>query len=372
MLHPWLEIDAVRAAVEQHSSVAGLDLVAAGTTMSETDITDTAVAQPLLVSAALASSLLLPPLPSSTVVAGHSVGEFAAATLAGVLPPATAMQLIAVRGRAMSAASGATRGAMLALLGGDPVVVADAITAAGATVATVNAPGQVVAAGDRASIDRLSSAPPEGARLRPLAVAGAFHTELMAPAQQALADATRSLSPGDPQHLLLSNADGQVVDDGAEVLRRLVAQVCRPVRWDRCMSTMAALGVTATLELAPGGTLTALVRRALPGVRAVALRGPDDLPAAVELCAEHGAELAAEAPSWQVVVASGRGIVNRASARRGDVLVAGDTVAAIRGRGDDVDVRTARGGRLVEWLVQDGDPVSDGQPLARLVAEAVT
>jgi [acyl-carrier-protein] S-malonyltransferase len=176
--------------------------------------------------------------------------------------------------------------------GGDPDEVDAALAAAGLTAANRNGAGQVVAAGPRAALDALADDPPAKARLRPLEVAGAFHTDAMRPAQQTLTDLVQDSASGlevtDPRSPLLSNLDGGVVHSGADLLQRLVAQVAAPVRWDLCMQTMAASGVSAVLELAPGGTLTGLAKRALRGVETVALRGPGDLEAAQALLKRFG------------------------------------------------------------------------------------
>ena len=100
-------------------------------------------------------------------------------------------------------------------------------------------------------------------------------------------DAAKELSANDPKVAYVSNKDGQAVATGAEVLERLVGQVANPVRWDLCMETFKELGVTAIVEVCPGGTLTGLAKRALPGVATVALKTPDDLDAARALIAEH-------------------------------------------------------------------------------------
>lgn len=368
LLAPWLELDGVADELAALSAAAGIDLIAAGTTMSDEEITDTALAQPLIVAAALVTGRLLPHLPTSTVFAGHSVGEFAAVALAGAMQDADAMRLIATRGAAMARASAEPAGGMTALLGGDRTEVLSAIDAAGCVVANHNSNGQIVAAGTREALDRLAAAPPARARVRPLAVAGAFHSELMRPAQEEIAAAATDVSTGTARFGVLSNADGGLLTDGSEILERLVAQVCRPVRWDRCMATMAALGVTATIELAPAGTLTALVRRELPSVTTLALNGPDDLAAARALIDEHGTELADSPLPWQLVVAPAKGTVRVPQGSPRTAVAAGDVVVHVATRTDEVAVRVERSGHLVEWLVSDGDPVSAGQPLARVVA----
>lgn len=371
-LTPWFSFTGVAADLARHSASAGIDLVAAGTTMSDTDIMDTSVAQPLIVAASLATAALLPPLPDRTVFAGHSVGEYAAAALAGAVTDDTALRLVAARGAAMAAASGSPASGMVAVLGGDVDDVLAAITESGCSIADRNATGQVVAAGPRDALDRLTTRPPARARLRPLAVAGAFHTDLMASARQAVADAVTKVAVSDPRFGLLSNSDGTLLSDGSETMRRLVSQVCAPVRWDLCMQTLATMGVTATIELAPAGTLTALIRRELPDVATVALRSPDDLAAAQELISDHAAELTDIELPWQLLVSPARGTVRRDDARPDGALAAGEVVVRIATRTEDLAVRAAQPGHLVEWMVRDGDPVGAGQPLARVSPQVLT
>jgi [acyl-carrier-protein] S-malonyltransferase len=283
-LSPWLEIPSVAERIGAWSELAGRDLARLGTTGEADEITDTAVAQPLLVAAALAVASLLP---EPDAAAGHSVGELAAGAIAGVLSPADALRLTAVRGNAMAESCNSAPTGMTALLGGDQSTVLAAIEASGATPANVNGAGQVVAGGTLEQLAALAASPPAGARLRPLKVAGAFHTEHMAPAVATLATATATTVVKDPAITLLSNLDGDVVTSGADWLERIVAQVAAPVRWDLCMQAMSGLGVTALVELVPGGTLTGLAKRALPGVELLALKTPDHIEAARELFAGH-------------------------------------------------------------------------------------
>jgi [acyl-carrier-protein] S-malonyltransferase len=369
LLSPWLSLAGTADLLARLSDAAGIDLIAAGTTMTDAEITDTAIAQPLIVAASLTTAAALPDLPAGTVYAGHSVGEFAASALAGVMSDTDAVRLVATRGAAMAAASASPASGMTALLGGDPAEVAEAIEAAGCSVANHNAKGQVVAAGTSEALARLADAPPAGARLRPLAVAGAFHTDLMAPAQAAVAAAADAVEVVDPPAGVLSNADGTLVTSGADMLQRLVSQVCSPVRWDLCMQTLAAMGVTAVIELAPAGTLTALIRRELPDVATLALRSPDDLDAAGALIEEHRAELTDLEMPWHLLVAPAGGTVRLPDAGPSANLAAGDLVVHVATRTEDLEVRAERAGHLVEWLVHDGDPVSEGQPLARVTAE---
>ncbi|MEU6798358.1 ACP S-malonyltransferase [Nonomuraea wenchangensis] len=280
-LAPWLELPGLADRLGAWSEVAGIDLIAYGTTAGADEIRDTAVAQPLLVAAALASAEALGVQPD--VLAGHSVGEFAAAALAGVLTAEQALSLVRERAQAMAKAAAVTETGMTAVLGGAEDEVLAAIDRHGLTPANINGAGQIVAGGTLEQLAAFAEDAPARARLRPLSVAGAFHTRHMATAVESLRSAAEGLTPADPRVTLLSNADGRPVAAGAEFVERLVKQVSSPVRWDACMETMAGLGVTRMIELLPGGTLTGLAKRGLRGVETVALKTPDDLEAAREL-----------------------------------------------------------------------------------------
>jgi len=271
------------------SDIAGIDLIAHGTTSDEETIKDTAVAQPLIVAAGLvaAASLFDVELNSLPVIlAGHSVGEITAAALAGVLTEAEAMTFVRERANSMAAAAAATPTGMSAVVGGDPAEVLAAIEASGASPANVNGAGQTVAAGTFDQLKALAENPPAKARVIPLKVAGAFHTSHMSPAVDALKALAPTLNPVAPKVPLLSNYDGGEVTDGGAAVESLIAQVSRPVRWDLCMETMVKRGVTGVIELAPAGTLAGLAKRGMPGVKTVAVKTPDDLSAALALFAE--------------------------------------------------------------------------------------
>ncbi|MFF8376192.1 ACP S-malonyltransferase [Streptomyces sp. NPDC015661] len=288
-LTPWLELPGAADRLAAWSDAIGLDLVHYGTKADADEIRDTAVAQPLLVAAGLLSAAALGDVKPG-VVAGHSVGEFTAAAFAGVLDDEAALRLVRTRGLAMAEAAAITATGMSALLGGDPEVTVPHLEKLGLTPANVNGAGQIVAAGTLEQLAALEADKPEGVRrVVALKVAGAFHTHHMAPAVAKLEEAAKELSPAAPVTRYVSNKDGQVVTDGAEVVARLVGQVANPVRWDLCMETFQALGATALIEVCPGGTLTGIAKRALPGVATVALKTPDDLDAARTLIAEHAA-----------------------------------------------------------------------------------
>ena len=310
MLAPWLERPGARERLAAFSEAAGLDLEQLGTEADAEAIADTAVTQPLLVASALLSGEALlaelagdaaerssthrgrslgpaDVLPDDTTVAGHSVGELAAAAIAGVLAPEQAVALAAVRGREMAAACAAEPTSMAAVLGGDEDAVLEALAARDLEPANRNGSGQIVAAGRTSDVEALAADPPEGARVRPLAVAGAFHTRFMEPAEKALAawvaEHRDQLAPADPVLALLSDADGGVVTSGEDMLERLVAQVTLSVRWDACLATLRDRGITGAVELTPAGTLTGMVKRQIKGTATVNVSEPEHLAAAVEL-----------------------------------------------------------------------------------------
>lgn len=378
-LAPWLEIPAVADRMRWWSAVTGLDLERYGTTADAEEIRDTAVAQPLLVAAALASVLCVFPHPADAftqvgAAAGHSVGEIAALAGTNVISAEAALVFVRERGRAMAAASAATPTGMTAVLGGDEDDVLAKIREHGLTPANINGAGQIVAAGTLAQLDAFAADPPGGARLRPLSVAGAFHTEHMSPAVAHLEELARAISVRDPRTRLISNADGTVVHSGQEALHRIVRQVENPVRWDLCMQTFGELGVTGMIEVPPAGTLTGLARRALPDVERFALKTPDDLAAAREFVREHGSSSPIDvSPTWRMLVAPYAGTFRRADTSATDAnaeLAPGTAVGAVVTRRGDHDVVAPYGGTVIEWLVEDGDPVAPGQPLVRLLPSA--
>ncbi len=291
-LSDWLKIDSFADRLTWLSAVVGLDLAHFGTEADAETIRDTAIAQPLLVASALAVAHELFPQSahacgSADIVAGHSVGEIGAAALTGAINPEAAMVFVRERGQGMAAASAVQPTGMSAIVGGKPDEVLAAVDAAGLTPANFNGSGQVVAAGTLPQLQALADNAPARARVIPLSVAGAFHTVHMAPASARLEVLARSIDTQAPTTRLLSNRDGAVVDSGADYLDRMVAQVTHPVRWDLCMETMATLGVTGLLELAPAGTLTGIAKRNLKGVELFNLNTPDQLDDAREFCARH-------------------------------------------------------------------------------------
>jgi [acyl-carrier-protein] S-malonyltransferase len=378
-LAPWLEDLTFAGRFHWLSVVAGLDLAHYGTKADEATIRDTAIAQPLLVSSGLVAALALFPHPADAfssigAASGHSVGEITAAAGIGVISAEQAMVLVRERGQAMAEAAATTPTSMTAVLGGDRDEVLAKLETHGLTAANDNGPGQVVAAGTKEQLAAFADDGPAKARLVPLSVAGAFHTEHMRPAVDRLATLAQAVSTHDARTRLISNRDGQVVHQGREVLSRIVAQVASPVRWDLCMQTMLDLGVTGLLEMPPAGTLTGIARRAMKGIDTFALKTPDQLDGARAFVDKHASASPLDtAPTWRLLVAPAKGTFRVDSdARDGDALTNGQQVGAVHSLRDEIPVVAPHGGTIVEWLVEDGDLVGPGQPLVRLHPEATS
>ncbi|WP_084792209.1 ACP S-malonyltransferase [Mycobacterium sp. E136] len=287
MLAAWLELPGAAERLAGWSEISGLDLAQLGTTASAEEITDTAVTQPLVVAATLLAHEELTRLgliaDKQTVVAGHSVGEIAAYAIAGVISADDAVKLAATRGAEMAKACAVEPTGMAAVLGGEEADVLARLEALDLIPANRNAAGQIVAAGAVAALDKLVEDPPEKARVRKLATAGAFHTHYMASALDGYAAAADGVTSADPNTTLLSNADGQRVDSASDAMSKLVAQMTRPVRWDLCTETMRKLNVTAIVEFPPAGTLAGIAKRELRGVPTHAVKSPADLDGLAEL-----------------------------------------------------------------------------------------
>jgi [acyl-carrier-protein] S-malonyltransferase len=286
MLAPWLN-DETKKTLATWSLHIDLDLERLGTTASADEIKDTANAQPLIVAAGLLGAQALG-LSKFAVVAGHSVGEITAAGVSGVLSPAHALELVRQRGIAMARAASQVETGMAAVLGGDRNEVLSAIKSFDLVPANDNGAGQIVAAGSLEQIDKLVENAPAGSRVRPLAVAGAFHTHFMQSAVSHVEGFVEKLTINEPASQLLSNKDGAVVAGGKDAIDRIVNQIANPVRWDLCMESLTQLGVTGVIEFPPAGTLVGLLKRATPGIESLALKSPEDLAAARDFAAKHG------------------------------------------------------------------------------------
>ena len=286
MFNSWIQDPSLKELLVSWSDAIGLDLLHLGTVADAEEIKDTANAQPLIVAASLLGAHALG-IKNFAVTSGHSVGELAAAALSGAISESDGLRIVRARGVEMAKAASASPSGMSAVLGGDRAEVLAAISALQLVAANDNGAGQIVAAGDLQALASLNENPPAGARVRALAVAGAFHSEFMQPAVEPLRALATTVTTHPVVIQVISNKDGQVVTDGAEVLNRIVNQIANPVRWDLCMETLKSLGVTGVIELPPAGTLVGLLKRAASEIETFALKSADDLDAAREFAGRH-------------------------------------------------------------------------------------
>lgn len=288
---PWLELKEFKQTIERLSVASGVDLIKHGTLSDADTIRDTAIAQPLIVSAGIASAAALFSTSAHDAgifgTAGHSVGEITAAAVSGVLTDEDAMRFVAKRGNAMASAAGLQATSMAAVVGGEESVVLEKLQQLGLEPANFNGGGQIVAAGSAEAIELLKSNPPASSRVIALQVAGAFHTRYMQPAVEALSEFAGSVEVSDPNLKLWTNSTGELEAGGRAFVNLMVRQVSSPVRWDLCMASMVASGVTALIELSPAGTLVGLAKRSMPGVETVAVKTPENLDAALSLINNH-------------------------------------------------------------------------------------
>jgi [acyl-carrier-protein] S-malonyltransferase len=289
MLSPWLELPGAADRLASWSTAGGLDLARFGTTASTEEITDTAIAQPLIVAATLPAHQELIRRgvladAGDVIVAGHSVGEIAAYAIAGMISADDAVALAATRGAEMAKACANEPTGMSAVLGGDETEVLARLEQLDLVPANRNAAGQIVAAGRLSALDKLAEEPPAKARVRALGVAGAFHTEFMASALDGFAEAVQHIEvTAEPTAVLLSNRDGQPVSSAGDAIEKLVAQLTRPVRWDLCSETLRQRNVKAIVEFPPAGALSGIAKRELRGVPTRAVKTPADLDGLTEL-----------------------------------------------------------------------------------------
>jgi [acyl-carrier-protein] S-malonyltransferase len=286
LLNSWVQDPSLKQLLVSWSDAIGLDLLHLGTVADAEEIKDTANAQPLIVAASLLGAHALG-IKSFTVTSGHSVGELVAAALCGAISESDALTIVRTRGLEMAKAAATSPSGMSAVLGGDRTEVLAAIAALKLVAANDNGAGQIVAAGDLQALASLNENPPAGARVRALAVAGAFHTEFMQPAVEPLRALATTVTTHPVVIQVISNKDGQVITDGTDMLNRIVNQIANPVRWDLCMETLKSLGVTGVIELPPAGTLVGLLKRAASEIETFALKSADDLDAAREFAGRH-------------------------------------------------------------------------------------
>jgi len=206
-----------------------------------------------------------------TFIAGHSLGEYTALNAAGVLDLATTIYLTHERGRLMHQAGLKELGGMVAVIGLDESLLAEVCTQTGTLIANVNCPGQLVISGAK---DRLAKATElaeaKGAyRTIPLAVSGAFHTPLMQPAVEGLAEIITNISFAEPLIPIIANTTAQPITNAKLVKEELLKQLCHSVQWQRTIEYMIDNGVSTFIEIGPGRVLSSLIKRINKNVKAI-------------------------------------------------------------------------------------------------------
>lgn len=251
--------------IDAAEALSGLPLRALAASGTSLELADTRVAQPLLYLADWAAgrrALERGVVPAA--VAGHSLGEYAALAIAGVFSVEAGLELVVERSILMADAAAHTPGGMSAVLGLDADTLRSALAGIdGAWVANDNCPGQIVVSGTPEGLERAAVALAEAGarRVIPLVVAGPFHTPLMEPAAARFAAVLEGAHFDDAEWPVFQNTDPTPFTDGAQIRRRLAAQIVSPVRWTETMAGLRDTGVTDLLECGPGAVLTGLARR---------------------------------------------------------------------------------------------------------------
>jgi [acyl-carrier-protein] S-malonyltransferase len=241
------------------------------------DLRQTVNAQPALVTMSFAcyrAALEASGKKSGTTpafLAGHSLGEYTALVLAGVLDFPTTVYLARERGRLMHEAGQKTPGAMAAILGLEALAVEDLCRETGVWLANINCPGQLVISGSKENIEKaIMAAKARGAaRALPLQVSGAFHSPLMQPAADGLSAIISSLSFKDPVIPVIANTSARPLTSGQAVKEELMRQLCNSVRWQSSMEYIIAQGVSTFVEIGPGNVLTGLLKRINKDIRSL-------------------------------------------------------------------------------------------------------
>jgi [acyl-carrier-protein] S-malonyltransferase len=309
--------------------------------------------------------------------AGHSLGEYSALTAAGVLSFSDGVRLVTERGNAMQAAADERTGTMAAVLGldDDKVDLACLRTDGEVWVANYNAPGQVVVAGDPASIRTAGAAAKElGAkRVMPIRVGGAFHTPFMAPARERLRKALAETDLRDASCPVFANVDATAHSDGEGWAGLLGAQLTSPVRWRQSLHNLADAGANVFIELGPGTVLTGMAKRTVKGARPASVSAPSEVDALLETLA--GGVDQAGAVEGETLYAAERLVVSPATGVFLPRTDLGDDAPIDRGQVvgtvNDTEVRSPFAGSLQGLLALEGERVTVSQPLAWLRADAI-
>ncbi|MDD9911470.1 MAG: ACP S-malonyltransferase [Alphaproteobacteria bacterium] len=215
----------------------------------------------------------------ASIAAGHSVGEYVAACITGVLSFEDALKLVHARGKAMAEAVPAGEGSMAAVLGGTWNDVFSTCQTTGCFVANDNATGQLVISGPTGAIDEASNmlAMQEVKKIMRLEVSGPFHTQAMEPAADTVASELEALKLSKPLIPLVMNVTAEKTTNTTEIKENLIAQITQMVRWRESMRNLGESGITQVVELGSGKVLTGLLKRCDSRLQGTTLNTPQDI-----------------------------------------------------------------------------------------------
>ncbi len=259
--------DSVKSIFKQTDEALGFPLSRLCFEGPEDELRQTINAQPALVTVSFAclqavNEITGGSLPAPASVAGHSLGEYTALAIAGVLDFATTVYLARERVRLMHEAGQLRPGAMAAIIGLDEASVTEICHQTGTWIANINCPGQIVISGAVPDITQATDlAKTKGARTIPLPVSGAFHTPLMQPASDGMADIVGRLAFREPSLPIVGNTAAQPLTTAESIKAELLEQLCHCVQWQRSIEYMIGEGVSTFIEIGPGKVLTVLIKR---------------------------------------------------------------------------------------------------------------
>jgi [acyl-carrier-protein] S-malonyltransferase len=372
MGRPWVDHDSWEL-VDEASQVAGRDVAALLLDADADELKDTRNAQ---LTTFVSSLMVLDAVERLGVepsfCAGHSLGEYTALAATGALGFEEGVSLVSARAAAMHNAGLAQPGTMAAVLGldDDQVEVACSLAGADVWVANFNAPGQVVIAGSPEGVELASARAKElGAKkIMGLPVSGAFHTNYMVPARERLREAISLADIRDTEVPVISNVDASPHDRGDQWISLLSAQLASPVRWKHGLLTMASLGVTDFAELGPGGVLTGMAKRSVPGCRTISVATPEDLDKFLGWVAGNSVSTVGTVEgehlfaAERLVVSPSAGIFSPTSVAPGTAIDVGTVIGHV----GEHEVRSPFRGVLQSYIAVDTERVAARQPIAWL------
>ncbi len=373
MGRPWLDHESWEL-VDEASSISGRDIGRLLLDADADELKDTRNAQ---LTTFVISLMVLDAVErlgvEPSICAGHSLGEYTALTANGALGFDDGVRLVLERGEAMHVAGQAAPGVMSAVLGLDDDLVEVACRRADDSVwvANFNAPGQVVIAGSPSGVEKATAHAKElGAKkVMSLPVSGAFHTPMMNAARDRLRVALAEANPRDSDVPIVSNVDALVHQRGDEWASLLSAQLCSPVRWRQVLLELQRQSIAGYVELGPGGVLSGMVKRTIPGARVLSVSTPDELDTLLEWVSQVSPPKVSQHDGEhlfvveRLVVSPAAGIFSqRTDVADGSLIEVGTVLGHI----GEVEVRSPFAGILQNFIAHEGERLTMREPVAWL------